>query len=270
LRRIVFVVTAVAVLVAASSAYGAINAYTAPMKFAPKKSGSAKKPVAISFTQNITASGTNGNRTAVLQNIRTKIYGLRVNGKNFPTCSLSKIAAAKNDNVCPKGAKVAGGAITALLGPSNNFDLHAMGVANCDPALDVWNSGQGKLTFFFVDTPTHICLGGALHTGSTGPYPATYKMRGKYLITNVPIPDYIDFPLGKSPTALAGSLVTEHLVWFKHTTKVKVKGKKKTVAAVSSVGCKKHKRPYSTAFSAVLPTTGTHETQTISGSAKCR
>ncbi len=269
MRRIVFVVMTVAALVAASSAYAAINTYTAPIKFSSKKAGTAKKPAPLGFTLNITASGTNGNRTAVLQNIRTKIYGLRVDGKHFPTCSLSKIAAAKNDNVCPKGAKVAAGAITALLGPSNNFALHAVGVANCDPELDVWNSGQGKLTFFFVDTPTHVCLGGALHTGSTGPYPATYKVQGKYLVTNVPIPDYIDFPLGKSPTALAGSLVTEHLVWFKHTTKVKVKGKKKTVAAISSVGCKKGKRPYSTTFSATLPTTGTNETQTVSGSAKC-
>ncbi len=269
MRRLAVIGTALLVLGAASTASAAINTYTAPIKFSSKKAGTAKKPAPLGFTLDIKASGTNGNRTAVLQNIRTKIYGLRFDGKDFPSCSLSKIAAAKNDNVCPKGAKVAAGYITAALGPSNNFTLNAPGVASCDPELDVWNSGQGKLTFFFVDTPTHICLGGALHTGSTGPYPATYKVQGKYTVTNVPIPDYIDFPLGKSPTALAGSLETEHLVWFKRTTKVKVKGKKKTVAAISAVGCQKGKRPYATTFSATLPTTGANETDTVSGSAKC-
>ena len=75
-----------------------------------------------------------------------------------------------------------------------------------------------------------MCLGGALTTGGTPPYPATYKIQGGFLVTNVPIPAAIDFPLG--PGSLAGSLETEHLVWAKRTKKVKGK----TVASISSVG----------------------------------
>ncbi len=268
MRRIsVVVVTALAALVAASAAYAEpINTYTAPFKFTSKKAGTAKKPAPIGFTEDISATGTGGNRTAVLLNIQTKIYGLKVDGKDFAKCSLSTIANAHTDTVCPPKAKVATGYITAALGPANNFATNAAGVAACDPDLDVWNSGQGKLTFFFVDTPTHVCLGGALHTGSTGPYPATYKVQGKNLITNVPIPDYIDFPLGKSATALAGSLETEHLVWFKKTAKVK--GKK--VASISSVGCQKRKRPYSTTFSATRSYTGVPiEKDSAKGTAPC-
>ena len=137
----------------------------------------------VGYTQHINAQGTNGNRTAVLMDIKTKIYGLKADGKDFPTCSLNKIATAKNDTVCPKGA-TAGDRLHHRR-RRRAAQLHAAGSA-CDPLLHVWNSGQGKLTFFFVDTPTHQCLGGALKTGSTGPYPATYKTQGKYLVVDVP------------------------------------------------------------------------------------
>jgi hypothetical protein len=263
LRRIVLIVTALGVLVAAASAYAAINTYSASLSFTSKAAGTAKKPVALGYTQNIDVTpGTKGNRAAILLDIKTKIYGLTADGKDFPTCSSSQIAAAQNDTGCPKGAKVASGFIKATLGSMSNFA--AAGQA-CDPNLDVWNSGQGKLTFFFVDTPTHQCLGGALHTGQVGPYPATYKQSGKYFVLDVPIPKYVDYPLGASG-GLAGSLQTEHLVWVKASKKVHGK----TVAAIASVGCKGKKRPYSMTFTSTLPTAGSaKETDTVSKSAPC-
>ena len=90
----------------------------------------------------------NGNRAGVQLDIKTRIYGLVENGKDFPTCSLNQIANAHTDTICPKGSKVATGSIAATLGAANNFQ--AVGAA-CNPQLDVFNSGQGKLTFFFVD-----------------------------------------------------------------------------------------------------------------------
>lgn len=265
MRRIVLAVTALVVLVAAAAAYAAtsspINTYTAPMKFTPSKAGSKKKPSPTSFTQDINAMGTNGNRTAVLLNIKTKIYGLKVDGKDFPTCSAAKIAAAHNDTACPKSALVATGSIVAQLGAKTNFKLPG---TPCAPDLHVWNSGQGKLTFFFVVVPpTHVC--GGLQTGSTPPYKATYKVQGGNLITNVPIPQAINFPV----QGVAGSLTTEHLTWLKRTKKVHGK----TVASISSVACKGGKRPYSTTFTANLPSptggNGVTQSATASGSAKC-
>jgi hypothetical protein len=261
LRRIVIAVTALVVLGTASAVYAAtsspINTYTAPIKFTPGKAGSAKKPVPTGFDLNITAKGTNGNRTAVTLDFLTKIYGLRVDGKDFPTCSAVKIASLHSDTACPKGALVATGSIVAQLGAKSNFTLPG---TNCAPDLHVWNGGQGKLTFFFVVVPpVHVC--GGLQTGSTPPYPATYKVQGKYLVTNVPIPAAVDFPV----QGVAGSLTSEHLTWLKRTTKVKGK----TVAAISSVACKRGKRPYSTAIKANLPTTNVTQTATVKGSAKC-
>ncbi|MGH2858448.1 MAG: hypothetical protein ACRDMJ_13315 [Solirubrobacteraceae bacterium] len=264
MRRFALIATALAVLVAAGGALAAsssqVNTYKATLKFTPKAAGTAKKPVPVSFTQDIKAAGTNGNRTAVLSDITTKVYGIKADGKDFPTCSSKKIAAAQNDTVCPKGAMVASGWITAVLGSSTNFQQAG---AACDPLLHVWNGGQGHLTFFFVDQGSHQCLGGSLHTGQVGPYPATYKMKGKYMVLDVPIPGFVDYPLGTSG-GLAGSLESEHLVWKKATKKVHGK----TVATFASIGCQGKKRPYSTTFKAALPGQPT-QTSTVSAKAPC-
>lgn len=264
MKKFVLIATALCALSAAGVAYAALNTYTATLKFSTKAAGTPAKPVPIGYTQDIKAASTvPGNRTAVLTDITTKIYGLKVDGKDFPTCSFNTIKNSKNDTSCPKGAMVATGAITATVGASKNF---AQAGQPCDPALHVWNSGQGSLTFFFVDTPTHQCLGGALSTGSVGPYPATYKTKGKYLVVDVPVPPYVSFPVN----GLAGSLETEHLSWLKITKKVKGK----TVAASATIACLKGKRPYTTTFQANLPNSttglpGPTETKTVKGSAPC-
>jgi hypothetical protein len=255
-------VTALVVLgVTAATAYAALNQYTSTATFTTKAAGTAKKPVAIGFTQHFTAGGLNGNRTAVITDVKTKVYGLKSDGKDFPTCSSATIVAATTDSGCPKKAMVATGSITAILGSKTDFSA-ASGGGTCDPLLHVWNAGQGKIVFFFVDVPpAHGCLGTALKTGSVGPYPGTVKTQGKYLVIDSPVPSYVGFPA----PGLAGSLTSEVLKYVKST--IKVHGK--TVAAISSVGCLKGKRPYSVTFTAQLPTTGTKESNTLSGLLPC-
>jgi hypothetical protein len=257
LRRIVLIATALGCLAAAGVAYAAINTYSAGLKFSSKKPGTAAKPVPAPFTQDIKASGTGGNRTAVLQDIKTTIYGIKVDGKDFPTCSFNSIQNAHTDAACPKGAMVASGFITAAIGSATDFTASA---APCDPLLHVWNSGQGSMTFFFVDqAPNHLCVGTTIKTGDVGPYPAKYKNAGKNLVLDVPVPGYVSFPLGAGK--VAGSLETEHLVWT-----AQKKGKH---ISLESVACKGNKRPWSMAFKANLPTTNTTESKTVSGSAAC-
>jgi hypothetical protein len=266
LKKSVLIAAALGALVIAGVAYAAsINTYTATLAFSSKKAGTPAKPVPVGYKQSIVAKATTaGNRTAVLTDILTKIYGLKADGKDFPTCSSGSIAANGDDTKCPKGAMVATGSITAAVGPTSNFSTGAG--APCDPLLHVWNSGQGKLTFFFVDQgPSHLCLNGGLKTGQVGPYPATYKTQGKYLVVDVPVPRYVSFPL----TGAAGSLESEHLNWLKTTKKVHGK----TVAMSASVGCLKGKRPYTTTFTANQPSPagapGPNEVDTVKGSAPC-
>jgi hypothetical protein len=263
LRRIVVVATALAVLTAAASAYaaaGGFNTYTATVSASPNKAGSAKAPAALAFTEKYVASGTNGNRTAPLTDIKSKVYGIVNNGKGFPTCTLAKIQAAKSDTVCPKGSLVATGSITALLGPTTDQSSTAQGVLPCNPLLHAYNGGPGKVVYFFVDVaPDHTCAGGAIQTGFVGPFQGTIKTVGKNLLIDTPIPNYVSFPLA----GVEGSLTSETLHWLKVTKKVNGK----TVAYSASVGCNKGKRPYSHTFTAEL--NGQSQSGTVSGTQKC-
>lgn len=259
MRRFVVVATALAVLAAAASAFaatGGLNSYSATLKFSPNKASTA-----LGFTQKYIANGTGGNRTAPLTNIKTVIYGMKSDGKDFPTCSAQKITGAGNDTVCPKGALVASGAITATLGPAADQSASAPGQLPCNPVLDVWNAGQGKLVFFFVDKGSHTCAGGAITTGTVGPFPATVKNVGKNLVMNTPIPGYVSFPI----SGVEGSLTSETLNW-KNLSATK---NGKTVHYGTSVACKSGKRPYSVTFTAETGPGGTPSSSTVTGTQKC-
>jgi len=263
LRRLVVIATALAVLVAAASAFaatGGLNTYTATLKFSPNKAGSGKAPSAIGWTQSYTAGGTNGNRTAPLTDIKTTVYGLTSNAKAFPTCSFAKISNAKSDAKCPKGALVATGSITALLGPAGpNEQSAAITTVPCNPLLHVWNDGPGKVVFFFVVTASHTC--GPIQTGGVTPFIGTVKTVGKNLVLNTPIPNGVSFPI----TGVEGSLTSETLHYLKLTKTVNGK----SVAYNASTACKSGKRPYSVAFTAEASQGAAPVTQTVTGTEKC-
>ncbi|HUA03063.1 MAG TPA: hypothetical protein VMB27_04105 [Solirubrobacteraceae bacterium] len=260
MRRIVVVATALAVLMAAASAFaatGGLNSYTATLKFSPNKATTG-----LGFTQKYVAGGTAGNRTAPLTNIKTVIYGMKSDGKDFPTCSAAKISGAGDDTVCPKGALVATGNITATLGPATDQSASAPNQLPCNPLLDVWNAGQGKVVYFFVDqAPNHTCAGGAIQTGGVAPFTGTVKTVGKNLVMNTPIPSYVSFPL----TGIEGSLTSETLNW----KNLSAKKNGKTVQYGASTACKGGKRPYSVTFTAETGPGGTADTQTVTGTQKC-
>ncbi|MGH2914943.1 MAG: hypothetical protein ACRDMX_08140 [Solirubrobacteraceae bacterium] len=198
-----------------------------------------------------------GTRPPVQLDVKVKIYGLAEDGRDFPTCTLARIAAAHNDAICPRGAEVASGMLSARLGSSQNF---AEAGAACDPRLDVWNGGQGKQVYFFVTDARHQCLGGALKTGGTPPYLGIYRRVGNYLVSNVAVPSTIDYPL----PGLAGSMESEQLAFgsqsvFRHG---------RHVDSLSSFACLKGKRPFTVTTTYTSPTGGTHS-QTISGSGRC-
>lgn len=258
MKRIAIAVTTVVVgLVAAGSAFAAINTYTANFGFHGKK-GSAHKPAALSFSQTINAkSVTAGNRTGILHDIKVTIYGAKANFGGFPTCTTGKISGAQNDTGCPKKSLVAHGHIKAQLGSAKDFS--AAGQA-CNPLLDVWNGGKGKLVFFFVDKGSHQCLGGQLHTGQVPPWTGKYHQAGKNLVVDIPVPNTVDYPLGVNGGEV-GSLSQEFLQWVSQT-----KGSKHSIA---SVACKGGKRPWSVKLTASLPGQS-NEVKTVTGAGACK
>jgi hypothetical protein len=258
LRRKVTIITALCMLVGATAAYAAINTYGGTTMSFSKGVGSKSKPVAVSFKQSLQAKNTDASKAAaVLIDIKTKIYGLVANGKPFPTCSNTKMESLKSDSFCPAKSKFATGTVNALLGDPT---LAMSNRIKCNPNLDVFNAGPGKLWFFFTTTSAIQCAG--LTTGTTPPYPGTVKQQGKFEVVDVPLPPDVSTKVANQPN-FYGSLIKETLTWFKVTTKVKGK----TVGNNLSVGCLKGKRPWSIQFTAITGTT--KETQTFNGSSKC-
>jgi hypothetical protein len=258
LKRIAIAIATVVVgLVAASSAFAAVNNYTATYQFSGGKATKAK-PAAVNFKQTINVTpGTAGDaRTGILHQITTTIDGVKVDAKGVPTCTAAKINAAQNDTGCPKTAEIATGYINAEIGSAT--DPTAAGSA-CDPQLDVWNGGPGKLIFFFVDTASHSCLGGALHTGQVPPWTATYKQAGANLNVTIPIPNTVDYPLGVSGGEV-GSLSKEYLAWKSQT----VNG----TPDITSTACT-GKRAFTFGFQASAIGSTSSEAGSVSGKAAC-
>ncbi|HEY1508260.1 MAG TPA: hypothetical protein VGF93_04605 [Solirubrobacteraceae bacterium] len=259
MRRKIIILTALLTLVGATAAYGALNTYAGTNQTFSKGSGSQKKPLGMSFKQTLQANNTDPSKAAaVLTHITVKIYGLVSNAKNFPTCSATEMEAKKSDSFCPKKSKFATGLVNSLLGDPT---LALSNRIKCNPNLDVFNAGKGKLWFFFTTKTATQCAG--LTTGQTAPYPGTVKQQGKFQIVDIPLPADISTRVANQPN-FYGSLIKETLNWSKISTKVKGK----TVFNNVSVGCKSGKRPWSVTYTAT--TNGTSkETQTVNGSSKC-
>jgi hypothetical protein len=259
LRRKVIIITALCMLLSAAAAYAAINNYAGTTQTFSKGVGSKSKPVAISFTQTWKSTNTDSSKaSAVLLETKTRIYGLVSNAKKFPTCSATKMSALKSDTFCPKASKFATGLVNSLLGDPTLANSTRI---KCNPNLDVFNAGGGKLWFFFTTHSTLQCAG--LTTGQTAPYPGTVSQQGKFEVLDVPLPPDVSTKVANQPNFYA-SLIKEQLNWLKVSTKVKGK----TIFNNVSVGCQKGKRPWSITFTVTTNGSDRHNT-TVTGSAKC-
>lgn len=245
MRRIIIMATALGALALAAAAYATAtsNTYTAAFSFNQKGAGTAKSPVPMGFTETLTAANTTtGLRAAPLTDIKITLPDAKFNPNlPIPTCSQATIIAAKSDAGCPKGALVAQGSVVAELGDNT---LSAGQSTPCQPILDVWNAGHGKLNFFFVISgAAHQC--GGLQTGATAPWTGTVSQHGSTLIQDTPEPPDVSTSAGNLPGTY-GSLTNEVLKWFKITAKVKGK----TEALIESTGCPGGSKNVSVAFTA--------------------
>jgi hypothetical protein len=259
MRRIIIISTGIAVLVAATAAYAALNTYKANITVSPAAAGSPTSPVPVAVTETYRPmSATTGDRADPLTDIKTSIYGLVSNPSAFPTCNGNKMSVMKSDSFCPPKALVATGPVNVLLGGA---DLTKSG-APCNPFLHVWNGGGGTLWFFFTTSARYSC--GSLHTGDTQAYEGHVKRQGTFLVNDVPLPTYLSIAVAHHQ-GLYSSLLKEVLTYRKLTTVVHGK----TVGFTSSVGCRAGKRPFTISFTAISGAGSPSETKTVSGSSPC-
>lgn len=260
MRRIIIIGTLLAVLggSAVALAAGDPNTYSGSISVSPAKAGKAKKPVIDGWTQTINVkSAQSGLTAAPLKDIKTWIYGLKVNTKLVPTCSQSTIESSLG-TACQKSI-VASGTVTSTLGPSNRNPSQA---ANCGPLkLNVYNGGKNHVWFFFI-VPATTPPACPAPTGSAQPYQGTFSRSHGNLVLDVPLPG--DVSTNAGGLGLYASLIHEHLVWKKITKKVK--GKK--VGYFSSVGCKAGKRPFKVTYTDTTNGTDRNST-TQSGKMHC-
>jgi len=264
LRRKLIIGGALAALLALGGvAYAAtaLNKYGATIKFSSSKPGTAAKPVPLTYTETLTASNVDSSKVAApLVDIKTTIYGMTSNLKDFKTCSISTISTGpKYNEACPKGSEVGVGTVNSELGTDTLSKTTAVA---CNPDLAVYNGGGNKEFYFFTAPSPTSCHG--LTTGQTAPYVGTVSKSGKNLVINVPLPPDVSTKVANIPGEY-GSLIKETIKVTALSTKVKGK----TVYSQDSVACSGSKRPYSVAFTAVENTSSPKVTQTVKGSAKC-
>jgi hypothetical protein len=264
LRRKLIIGGALAALCAlAGVAYAstALNNYSAKIAFSSSKPGSAAKPVPLSYTETLTANNPDSSKVAApLVDIKTTIYGMTSNLKDFKTCSEATIEKGPKYNAnCPKGSEVASGFVNSELGGPT---LAKSAAVACNPDLAIYNGGGNKEFYFFTAPSPRSCNG--LTTGATLPYVGTVAKSGKNLVINVPLPPDVSTKVANIPDEY-GSLIKESI----RVTALSTKVHGKTVYSQQSVACSGSKRPYSVAFTAVASASSPKVTQTVKGSAKC-
>ena len=255
MRRIIIIGTALAVLVSAAAAWAASdpNSYKSSVATSPKKAGSAAKPKPLGWTQTISVkSNQSGKNAAPLKDIKTWIYGFKVDTKLAPTCSSSTIESSDGSS-CPAKSVVATGTLSAVLGPPNRDSAES---ENCDVDLSVYNGGKNYVWFFFKVPSPSDCPG--VTTGDVTPYKGTFSKSGKDLVLNVPVP--ADASTDAGNLGFYGSLVHESLTWKKITKKHK--------GYFTTDACKAGKRPYKVKYTDTTNGSNSYST-TQSGKAKC-
>jgi hypothetical protein len=243
MRMVAIAATTIVALVLTGVALAAtLNTYSATVTGKQNGAGTAAKPVEFGYVQKLAAKPVAGSTNAQadpLTDIKLSLPKVKVNYKGFPVCTAATIVKAGTDAGCPKGALVGTGPVTgALWSPSAPTVVGTP----CDPVLDVWNAGGGKLTNFFKIPAGHQCAG--LTTGSVAPWTGTLKQSGTTLILDTPLPPPVSTNAGN--LGLYSSLLAETITYPKLTAKVSGK----TVPYLESVGCTAGKRTTTVTFTA--------------------
>jgi hypothetical protein len=248
--------TALAVLVGATAAYAAYNNYGGTTTKISRGVGTKKKPVGLSMVQTLKASAPSGERAAPLTNIKTTLYGVKLDAGKLPVCSDAKIEQNKISptGACPKGSLIATGRVSALLGPGT--DNSASNGTPCNPRLNVFNGGPNTQVFYFWTKSSSDC--GGLTTGSTAPFDGHISYKNGNVVVTIPQPTDISTKVAGHANFYS-SLIGELLSYPKT-----VNGKGYMVG----VGCKNGKRPWTATFTAHKYGGGS-ETAKVSGATSC-
>ena len=151
--------TALAVLVGAAAAYAAYNNYSGTTTKISKGVGSKSKPVGLSMVQTLKVSAPSGERAAPLTNIKTNLYGVKLDpggSRSAPTPRSARTRSAPPGPAPRVRWSLRPGEL--LLGPGTNPSASAG--TPCNPRLNVFNGGPNTQVFYFWTKSSSDCEGG--------------------------------------------------------------------------------------------------------------
>lgn len=218
---------------AATTAAGTLDTFTARVSAAQSRPGTAKAPARLGFGLVLDAAPAHGaTYSAPVTDISITLTGVRAHPARFPVCSTATIAALQTDSICPAGALVARGELTAQLW---NPAVSTAPARTCTPLIDVWNAGAGHLAYFLRFPVGHVCAG--LVDGALPPWTGTLRRSGTALVDDIPLPPAVSTDTGG--TGLFAGLVSLRLRFAART----VAGPRGAVAFFGSVSCEGGRRP---------------------------
>jgi hypothetical protein len=196
---------------ATPSVASAANEYTITFSTNPTKSGTKKKPRAVSGKFGFSVRDTEGGRPFALESLRVDFTGLRINTRQFKTCTAASIEQAQSDAGCPAASRVATGFANNLAG---NINDRRDASIRCPLNVTMYNSGSGKAALFVE--------GGQTASPPTA-CPITVATAIPVSIARRPTGDRLSFVIPenlKTPLAtLRNSLVETQLTLLRKTTR---------------------------------------------------
>jgi hypothetical protein len=226
---------ALIVALAAPGVASAANEYTISYSTNPTKSGTSKKPAPISGKFGFKVRDTEGGRPFALDSLRVTFTGVRINTRQFATCTAAKIEAAQSDAGCPAGSRVATGFANNLAG---NINDRRDASIKCGLSVTMYNSGSGKAALFVKGSPN-----------APNPCPIQVATAIPMSITRTATGDRLSFTIPqnlKTPLAtIRNSLVETQLTLLRKT----VRRSGRTVGYFETVGgCRSGRRTVTARF----------------------
>lgn len=232
---------AIAVLVAFAAIAQAANEYTISASTNPTKSGTKKRPKPISGTFGFSVRDTENLRPLALDKLTVAFTGMRLNTRNFRTCSAASIeGAGNNDQNCNRAALMAEGFANNIAGQGAN---RADTSQRCYLTIRLWNSGSAKMTLYVRGQPSPQGTADPKHCpltiGATIPVSVVRRASGDSI--SFTIPDSLKNPIG----TIRNSLIETRLTLLRKTRRVRGR----TVGFFETVGgCRRGRRAINVTF----------------------
>jgi hypothetical protein len=223
-------IAVLAIALFASAAFAAqVNTYSVQASTSPTKSGTKKKPVAISLSFKYQVGEQTGQRPSPVKQYKIGFTGVKVTQTGLPTCTADQLNTAQTDTSCPGKSLVGSGTVQNQVGTTADPTSKNA----CSLNLKLYNAQKGHVALWLTGT----CVGTAVHNAIDGQYVQTSK--SSTLQFTVPPPLLHPIPgLDNAVTNVSSTI---------NRTSVGV-GSKKTGYYATNGGCVKHKRAVQVTF----------------------